>query len=66
MLRSERICDDLLRKTRLTALRHLRQDPVLLSLVNELAATIEKATDSLLAAGYALRQMMFSKSALPT
>ena len=66
MLRSERICDDLLRKTRLTALKHLRPDPVLLSLVNELAATIEKTTDSLLAAGYALRQMMFSKSALPT
>lgn len=66
MLRSERICDDLLRRTRLTALKHLRHDPVLFSLVNELAATIEKATDSLLAAGYALRQMMFSKSALPT
>jgi len=66
MLRSERICDDLLRKTRLTALKHLRQDPVLLSLVNELAATIERTTDCLLAAGFALRQMMFSQSALPT
>jgi len=62
MLRAERICDELLRQARRLIFQSLHDSPAELYLANDLAGTMEKATDSLLAAGYALRQMVFSKA----
>ncbi|MDZ4187340.1 MAG: phosphate transport regulator [Hydrogenophaga sp.] len=64
MLRAERICDDLLRSARARIVHSLHATPALFSLATELAATIEKATDSLLRAGYALRKLVFNKSGM--
>ncbi len=64
MLRAERICDDLLRNARARIVEGLHSSPAVFSLATELAATIEKATDSLLTAGYALRKMVFNKSGM--
>jgi len=64
MLRAERICDDLLRNARARIVQTLHASPAVFSLANELAATIENATDSLLAAGYALRKQVFNKSGM--
>jgi len=64
MLRAERICDDLLRSARARIVQTLHATPALFSLATELAATIEKATDSLLSAGYALRKLVFNKSGM--
>jgi len=62
MLRAERICDELARRARQTIIQTLHASPAGLLLANDLAASIEKASDGLLAAGYALRQMVFAKS----
>lgn len=64
MLRAERICDDLLRNARARIVQTLHASPAGFSLANELAATIENATDSLLTAGYALRKLVFNKSGM--
>lgn len=64
MLRAERLCDDLLRSARARIVHGLHATPALFSLATELAATIEKATDSLLRAGYALRKLVFNKSGM--
>ncbi len=64
LIRSERHCDELLRQARLRILQSLHDAPAALLLANELAATIENASDSLLSCGYALRQMVFTKSGL--
>lgn len=66
MLRAEKLCDDLLRQARLTVLQSLHASPAEFFLANDLAATIEKATDSLLAVGYSLRQMVFTKTGMST
>lgn len=65
MLRAERLCDDLLRQARQTILQTLHAAPADLLLANELAATIEEASDSLLVAGYLLRQMVLAKTGKP-
>ena len=64
MLRAERQCDDLFRQARTTMVKSLRSAPVDLMLANDLAATLEKATDKLLRVGYALRQMVFNKTGM--
>jgi uncharacterized protein Yka (UPF0111/DUF47 family) len=66
MLRAERICDELLRHARSGIVRCLHASPAAFSLATELASTIESATDSLLAAGYALRQLVFAKTDVRT
>ncbi|MDO9197700.1 MAG: phosphate transport regulator [Rhodoferax sp.] len=64
MLRAERRCDELSRLARVTIVRTLHASPAGLHLASELATTIEKASDGLLAAGYALRQMVFTKTGM--
>lgn len=64
ILRAERICDDLLRNARVLIVQTLNASPMTFSLATELAATIEKATDSLLTAGYALRKLVLNKSGM--
>jgi uncharacterized protein Yka (UPF0111/DUF47 family) len=64
MLRAERLCDELSRQARVTIVRTLHASPVGLFLASDLATTIEKASDGLLAAGYALRQMVFTKTGM--
>ena len=62
MLRAERQCDDLLRQARTTMVRHLHDAPVAFTLASELASTLENATDHLLRAGYAMREMVLNKT----
>lgn len=62
MLHAERLCDELSRQARMTIVRTLHGLPAGLLLASDLAATIEKASDGLLAAGHALRQMVLNKS----
>lgn len=58
VLRAERQCDELLRQARRTLLQHIDQAPALM-LANDLALTLELASDRLLSAGYALRDHVF-------
>ena len=62
MLRAERTCDELLREARRTIVITLHDQPAAMQLATELATTLEKASDALVATGYALRQMAFEKS----
>ena len=64
MLRAERLCDELSRQARMTIVRTLHASPAGLLLASDLAATIEKASDGLLAAGYALRKMVLTKTGM--
>jgi uncharacterized protein Yka (UPF0111/DUF47 family) len=64
VLRAERLCDDLSREARVTIVRTLHASPAGLLLANELANTIEEASDGLLAAGYVLRQMVLTKTGM--
>jgi uncharacterized protein Yka (UPF0111/DUF47 family) len=61
VLRSERECDELLRSARRTILASIR-DAASLMLANDLAMTLELASDRLLVAGYALRDVAFDKA----
>ena len=64
MLRAERLCDDLTRQARRAIVRSLHDSAAGLLLANDLAATIEKASDALLTSGYALRQLVFAKTGM--
>jgi uncharacterized protein Yka (UPF0111/DUF47 family) len=64
MLRAERHCDELYREARIEILNHLHHEPVSFGLCNDLAATIESASDALLAVGHQLRKMIFQKNAV--
>jgi uncharacterized protein Yka (UPF0111/DUF47 family) len=66
MLRAERLCDELSRQARMTIIQSLHASPAGLLLASDLAATIEKASDGLLAAGYALRKMVITKTEMST
>lgn len=66
MLRAERLCDELLRQARVTILQTLHTRATELLLANELAATLEQASDSLLRTGYALREMVFANTGVST
>jgi uncharacterized protein Yka (UPF0111/DUF47 family) len=61
VLRSERECDELLRSARRTILVSIR-DAASLMLANDLAMTLELASDRLLVAGYALRDVAFAEA----
>lgn len=61
VLRSERQCDELLRTARRAILAVVLDAPALM-LANDLAATLETASDRLLVAGYALRDVAFGKA----
>ena len=62
MLRAERTCDELLREARRTIVVTLHAQAAAMQLATELATTLEKASDALVATGYALRQMAFEKT----
>ena len=64
MLHAERLCDELSRQARMAIIRSLHASPAELLLASDLANTIEKASDSLLAAGYALRQIVLTKTGM--
>ena len=61
VLRSERECDELLRSARRTILASIR-DAAALMLANDLAMALELASDRLLVAGYALRDVAFDQA----
>jgi uncharacterized protein Yka (UPF0111/DUF47 family) len=61
VLRSERQCDELLRTARRALLRSVRDAPALM-LANDLALTLELASDRLLVAAYALRDVAFEQA----
>ena len=61
VLRSERECDELLRSARRTILASIR-DAASLMLANDLAIALELASDRLLVAGYALRDVAFNQA----
>jgi len=61
VLRAERECDDLLRSARRTILASIR-DAASLMLANDLAIALELASDRLLVAGYALRDVAFDQA----
>ncbi len=63
VLRSERECDELLRTARRTILAAIR-DAAALMLANDLAIALELASDRLLVAGYALRDIAFEQIAV--
>lgn len=65
VLRSERQCDELLRTARRAILAVVRDAPALM-LANDLASTLELASDRLLVAGYALRDVAFGKAGART
>jgi uncharacterized protein Yka (UPF0111/DUF47 family) len=62
MLRAERICDELSRQAQRVIVEQLHAQPALFHLANEFTGTLEKATDSLLEAGYALRRMVLARA----
>lgn len=61
VLRSERECDELLRTARRAILAAIR-DAAALMLANDLAIALELASDRLLVAGYALRDVAFDQA----
>lgn len=61
VLRAERDCDELLRTGRRTILAAI-DDASALMLANDLACTLELASDRLLVAGYALRAVAFGRT----
>lgn len=62
VLRAERLCDDLSRQARKSVVCAPQVSAASLLLANELATTIEKASDGLLAVGHALRRMVLTKT----
>ncbi len=64
VLQAERQCDELLRSTRRTLAREVK-DPASLLLGNDLAAALEQASDALLALGYGLREHAFRRAGAP-
>jgi uncharacterized protein Yka (UPF0111/DUF47 family) len=61
VLRAERQCDELLRDARKVILQAVEDAPTLM-LANDLAAALEDASDRLLTAAYALRDVAFDKA----
>lgn len=61
VLRAERQCDELLRHARRILLQEIDDAPSLM-LANDLAQTLELASDRLLSAGYGLRDVAFNQA----
>jgi len=62
ILYAERHCDVLLRGVRRLLIRERLQDPNALVLITDLASAMERATDALLCAGHAMRNMVIQRS----
>ena len=62
IIRAEQYCDNLLRECRVSAVQELHNRPIEYSLANDLANTIESASDSLLTASFGLREFVFSNT----
>ncbi|WP_455231538.1 DUF47 family protein [Geopseudomonas aromaticivorans] len=60
VLNAERQCDSLLREVRRALVQHI-SDAAALNLATEFAISLERATDALLATGYGLRKLAFSR-----
>lgn len=60
VLNAERQCDNLLREVRRALVLHVA-DAAALNLATEFAVSLERATDALLATGYGLRKLAFSR-----
>ncbi|HEY6610433.1 MAG TPA: DUF47 family protein [Pseudomonas sp.] len=60
VLSAERQCDNLLREVRRALVLHVA-DAATLNLGSEFAVSLERATDALLATGYGLRKLAFSR-----
>ncbi|MNZ86096.1 hypothetical protein D3C78_1049090 [compost metagenome] len=60
VLNAERQCDSLLREVRRALVQHV-SDAAALNLATEFAISLERATDALLATGYGLRKLAFSR-----
>jgi uncharacterized protein Yka (UPF0111/DUF47 family) len=65
VLQAERKCDALLREARKVILRELHDAPSLM-LANDLAVALELASDRLLTASYALRDVAFDRAGVPS
>jgi hypothetical protein len=63
VLQAERQCDALLRDARRVILSVLQDAPSLM-LANDLASTLELASDRLLVAAYSLRELAFDKAGM--
>lgn len=61
IVRAERLCDDLARKTRRCIVTTLGSAPAAMLLANDLTACLEQTSDALLESAYALREMLFNK-----
>jgi uncharacterized protein Yka (UPF0111/DUF47 family) len=61
VLRAERRCDELLREARRVLCRHV-PEPAVLLLAGDLAANLERASDSLLSLEYRLRDLAFHRA----
>ena len=59
---AEKRCDEQLRSARRLILKTLAKKPAELMLANDLAASLEQASDCLLVASYALRDIVLSKA----
>jgi len=62
ILYAERHCDVLFRGVRRLLIRERLQDPNALVLITDLASAMERATDALLCAGHAMRNMVIQRS----
>ena len=60
------LTDELAREARMTIVRSLHASAAGFYLATDLADTIEQASDDLLAAGYALRKMVLTKTGMAT
>jgi uncharacterized protein Yka (UPF0111/DUF47 family) len=60
VVEAERQCDELLRDVQRALVRHV-EDPVTLNLTTDFAASIELATDALLATSYGVRELAFNR-----
>ncbi len=62
ILRAERLCDQLAREASRAIVATLSEQPTGAQIAGQMAAAVEKASDGLLAVGYALRQMVMART----
>lgn len=62
ILRAERLCDQLAREASRAIVATMSEQPTGAQIAGQMAAAVEKASDGLLAVGYALRQMVMART----
>ncbi|MGD9520322.1 MAG: phosphate transport regulator [Tepidiphilus sp.] len=62
ILRAERLCDQLAREASRAIVATMSEKPTGAQIAGQMAAAVEKASDGLLAVGYALRQMVMART----